>query len=83
VDDRVAVDMFDTGHDALLEFLLRGHADVAEDRSGELGEEAFDEVEPGAMLGREGELEAAGPACGEPRLGVPGRCGRNDYRGSV
>jgi len=49
---------------------------VAEDRAGELGEEALDEVEPGAMLGREGELEAAGRACGEPRFGFLGDVGR-------
>jgi hypothetical protein len=29
--------------------------DVAQDRAGELGEEALDEVEPGTVLGREGE----------------------------
>jgi hypothetical protein len=75
MDEGVAVNVLDAGHDALLEFLLRGHADVAEDRSGELGEEALDEVEPGAMLGREGELEAAGRACCEPRLGFPGDVG--------
>jgi hypothetical protein len=32
---------------------------VAQDRAGELGEEALDEVEPRAMLGCEGELETA------------------------
>jgi hypothetical protein len=37
-----------------------GYPDVAQDRAGEFGEEALDEVEPGAILGREGELEAAG-----------------------
>ena len=48
---------------------------MAEDRASERGEEALDEVEPGTMLGREGELEAAGRACGEPRLGFPGDVG--------
>ena len=37
---------------------------VAQDRASELGEEALDEVEPGAMLGCEGELEAAGRSIG-------------------
>jgi hypothetical protein len=50
VDDGVAIDVLDTGHDALLELLLRCHPDVAQDRAGELGEEALDEVEPGAVL---------------------------------
>src|SRR5258708_40356450 len=35
-------------------------------RAGELGEEPLDEVEPGAVLGREGELEAARNLGGEP-----------------
>ncbi len=48
---------------------------MAEDRAGELREEALDEVEPGAVLGREGELEAAGRACGEPRFGFLGYVG--------
>jgi hypothetical protein len=42
---------------------------VAQDRAGELGEEALDEVEPGAVLGREGELEAARRLSGEPSSG--------------
>jgi hypothetical protein len=33
--------------------------DMTQDRAGKLGEEALDKIEPGAMLGREGELEAA------------------------
>ena len=45
----MAVDVLDTGHDALPKLVLRGHADVAQYRSGELGEEALDEVEPGAV----------------------------------
>jgi hypothetical protein len=51
---------------------------VAQDRSGEFGEEALDEVEPGAMLGREGELEAAGRSGGEPSSGFSG-----DVRGMI
>jgi len=45
---------------------------VAQDRAGELGEEALDEIEPGAMFGREGELEAARRLSGEPSLGFSG-----------
>src|ERR1700758_1172045 len=47
-------------------------SDVAQDRAGELGEEALDEVEPGAVLGREGEREAARRLSGEPGLGFSG-----------
>jgi hypothetical protein len=46
VDDRVAIDIPDTGHDSLLGLMLRSHADVAQDRTGKLGEETLDEVEP-------------------------------------
>src|SRR4030088_461602 len=40
--------------------------------SGRLGEEALDEVEPGAVYGREGELEAGRRLSGEPSLGFSG-----------
>ena len=83
VDDGMAIDVVDTGHDALLEFLLRCHADVAQDRAGELGEEALDEVEPGAVLGGEGKLEAAGPVEWRPKLWFLSRCARNDCREST
>src|ERR1700732_5420486 len=45
---------------------------MAQDRAGELGEEALDEIEPGAVFGREGELEAARRLSGEPSLGFSG-----------
>src|SRR6202158_3890177 len=45
---------------------------MAQDRAGELGEEALDEVEPGSVLGREGEREAARRLSGEPGLGFSG-----------
>jgi hypothetical protein len=38
-------------------------------RAGELGEESLDEVEPRAVLGREGELEPAGWLGGQPSSG--------------
>ena len=43
-----------------------------------LGEEALDEVEPRAVLGREGELEAADRSRGEPDFGFSG-----DVRGMI
>src|ERR1700731_3701856 len=51
VDDRVAINVLDTSRDALLELLFRSHPYVAQNRAGELGEEALDEVEPGAVPG--------------------------------
>ena len=45
---------------------------LAQDRAGELGEEALHEVEPGAALGRENEREAARRLSGEPSLGFSG-----------
>src|SRR5262249_52941368 len=53
-------------------------ANMAQDGAGELGEEALDKVEPGAMLGREGELEAAARSSGEPSSGFFG-----DVRGMI
>jgi hypothetical protein len=51
---------------------------MAQHGAGELGEETLDEVQPGAMLGSEGELEAARGLLGEPGFGLPG-----DMRGMI
>ena len=48
---------------------------MAQDRAGELGEEALDEVKPRSVLWREGELEAASRSGGEPRFGLFGDVG--------
>ena len=45
---------------------------MAQHRAGELREEALDEIEPGSVLGREGEFEATGGLIGEPSLGLLG-----------
>ena len=66
------VDVVHGGHDAVLEFLFGGDADVAQDGAGELGEETLDEVEPRAVLGGEGELEAARGLFGEPSFRLLG-----------
>ena len=68
----MAIEFIHGIHDAVLEFLFGYPADVAQHRAGELGEEALDEIEPGAVLGREGELEAAGRLLGEPSFGLFG-----------
>src|SRR6202453_2369126 len=45
---------------------------MAQDRAGELGEEALNEVKPGAVLGREGEREAPRRLSGKPGFGFSG-----------
>jgi len=44
VNDGVAIEFIHGGHDAVLELLFGCDADVAQDRAGELGEEALDEA---------------------------------------
>ena len=78
VDDGMLVDVIDSRQDPLLQFLFGCDSDVAQDRARELGEEALDEIEPGAMRGREGEFEAADRLTGEPSLGLFG-----DVRGMI
>ena len=72
MDDRMSVELVDGGDDALLEFLFRCDSDVAQDGAGKFGKEALDEIEPGAVPGREGEFEAAGRLLGEPSFGFLG-----------
>ena len=81
MNDGMAIEFIHGSHDAVLEFLFGRDADVAQHRAGELGEEALDEIEPGTMLGCEGEFEAADRLFGKPWS--PWRCGRNDCRGSA
>ena len=72
MNDWIVVEVIDRGHEALLELLFGGDTDVAQDGGDQLGEEAFDEVEPGAVLGSEGELKPAGGLLGEPSSGLSG-----------
>ena len=72
MDDRFAVGEVDGGEDSLTQFLQGGDANVAERGAGELGKESFDKVEPGAVLGREYEGEAAFGLLGEPSPGFLG-----------
>ena len=64
------IEVIHGGHDAVLEFPFGCDADIAQHRAGELGEEAFDEIEPRAVLGREGEFEATDRLVREPSLGL-------------
>jgi hypothetical protein len=63
VNDGIAVEIIHGGHEAILELLLGCDADVAQHGAGELGKETLDEIEPGAMRGREGEFEAMWGCC--------------------
>ena len=78
MNDGIAIEVVHGGHDAVLEFLFGCDADVAQHGAGELGEEALDEVEPRAVLGGEGEFEAARGLLGEPGFGLLG-----DVRGMI
>ena len=69
VDDGLAVDVSDAGHEAQLEFVFGADADVPQYRTRQLREEAFDEIEPGAMGRRESEGEAPDRLPGEPGCG--------------
>ena len=66
MDDGVSIEVIHGGHDAVLEFLFGCDADMAQDRAGELGEEALDEVEPRAVLGGKDEFAAAVETWVEP-----------------
>ena len=70
MDDGMAIEFMYGGHDAVLEFLLGCNPDVAQHGAGELGKEAFNQVEPGAVLRREGEFKAACRLIGKPGFGL-------------
>jgi hypothetical protein len=59
VNDRFLIEVVDGGHETILEFLFGFDANVTQHRASEFGEETLDEIEPRAVRGREGELEAA------------------------
>ena len=46
VNDWLAIDVADERHQAFAEFVFGVDADVAQHRTGQLGKEALDEVEP-------------------------------------
>ena len=78
MNDWIVVEVIHGGREAVLELLFGGDADVTQNRTGELREEAVDEVEPGAMFGCEGELKSAGGLFGQPSSGFP-----RDLRGMI
>src|SRR5439155_12894260 len=75
MDDGSFVEVIHGSHDAVLEFLFGCDADVSQDGAGKLGEEALDQVQPGAVRGREGELEAARRSSSKPGFCLLGDVG--------
>ena len=67
MNDGLLIEIVHGSHDPILEFLFGRDADVAEDGAGKFGEEALDEVEPGAVLGSEGEFGALRAKVGKRR----------------
>ena len=78
MDDWMLVDVIHGSHDAIFELLFGCNTDVAQDRACKLGKEAFNQVQPGAMLGSEGKFEAARRLLGEPGFRLLG-----DVRGMI
>ena len=70
MNDGIAVEIIHGGHEAILEPLLGGDADVAQGGGGEFRKEALDEFEPGAVLGSESKFEAMRGLIGEPSSGL-------------
>ena len=58
MNDGMLIEVVHGSHETVLEFLFGCDADVTQHRACQLRKEALDEVEPGAVLGREGEREA-------------------------
>ena len=57
MDDGLLVDVLDGGQDTLCELVFGSNSDVPEHGARQLGEEAFDQIEPGAMLRGEAPIE--------------------------
>ena len=76
MNDGIAIEIIYGGDEAIFEFRFGCDADVAQDGAGELGKEALDEIEPGAVLRRDDEGEAPFWLCGKPSLGFLGYVGR-------
>ena len=66
VDNWLAIDVADEGHQAFAEFVFGGDTDVAQHRTRQFGEEALDEIEPRPMRRRECERKAADRLRGKP-----------------
>jgi len=58
MDHGLLVDVLDGGQATLRELVFGSDSDVPEHGARQLGEEAFDQIEPGAMLWGEGKFEA-------------------------
>ena len=66
MDDWMLVDVIHGSHDATWSSCLDATRMLAQDGARKLGKEAFNQVQPGAMLGSEGKFKAARRLLGEP-----------------
>ena len=71
MNDGIVVEIIHGGHEAILELLLGGDANIPQDGTGEFREEAFDEIEPRAVIGGESEFEAVHRLIGKPGFWFP------------
>ena len=67
MNDRFLIEIIHGGRDAILKFLFGCDAGVTQDGAGKFGDEALDEVEPGAVLGSECEFETVRGLLRDPR----------------
>ena len=81
VNNRLLIEIVHGSHDPILDFLFGHDADVAEDRAGKFERRSPHEVEPGAILGSEGEFKAVRGLIGEPGFRISGDVHRNDSGG--
>jgi hypothetical protein len=72
------IEVIHCGHDSIFEFLFGRDADVTQDGAGELGEGALNQVELGAVFGRESEFKAVRGLPRDPGFGLFG-----DVRGVI
>ena len=64
----MSIELVQCSDDALLEFLFPCDSDAVQDGAGKLGKRALDEIEPGAVRGRERELELTAGAAQRAKL---------------
>ena len=57
MDNGLAIKFVQVRHDPLLEFRFRSHSGAAQNGARHLGEEALDQIEPGAIFGVKTKLK--------------------------
>jgi hypothetical protein len=72
VNDGLLIEIVHGSHDPILRHIRVASKQELKDGAGKFREEALDEVEPGAVLGSEGEFKAVRGLIGEPGFGLFG-----------